>query len=640
MQIGRESVKQICFYLPQFHRIPENDRWWGEGFTEWTLVQRAQPLFHGHRQPRAPHEEWGYYNLLDPLVRKRQGETARAHGIYGFCYYHYWFNGKKLLERPVEQMLEDGYPDLPFCLCWANEPWSRRWDGSPHEILQPQEYGGPADWAAHFDYLRRYFLHPNYIKVDGKPVFLIYRIGLLGDANDMLGAWRQQARVHGWPGMHFLSVLGWVPDTRILVQELDGVCEFYPNYLGAFDWQFFHVGRLRVQTVEEAWRRILQVPKIHPVQYRGAFACWDDTPRLGDRGLVYLDAEPQKWREFLSRQMGRTLADRALPEKFLFINAWNEWGEGCYLEPDRDRGMALLEAVRDAQVRTGETTAMAPLSSAGRDGGPAQDPRFCEQGQDSAEADRPSNRLPHRTRHGQNPLQVPKVEHYYRLVRGDVISVLLQQGVQAKRVLELGCGSGDTGRQIKQVLAADWYVGIDKQADAARDARANLDLVHVADMEQTSAGQLGLAEQEFDLLVALDVLEHLYDPWDVLAELAQLLKPGGHAILSVPNTQNIALLADLVQGQWRYTREGLLDATHVRFFTWQGIEQLLAGAGLALVHMTMVLLPTIEAKDLKERGNVVNWGKLRIADLSKQEVLQLFSYQYITLAKRGGPSLS
>ncbi len=632
-------VKPICFYLPQFHRIPENDQWWGEGFTEWTLVQRARPLFPAHRQPRVPQQELGYYDLLDPQVRKWQGETARAHGIYGFCYYHYWFNGKRLLERPLEQMLQDGYPNLPFCLCWANEPWSRRWDGSPHEVLQPQEYGGPADWAAHFAYLRPYFRHPNYIKVEGKPVFLIYRIGHLDHANDRLRAWRHLALADGWPGMHFVSVLGWVPDTHVLLPELDGVCEFYPNYLGALDWQFFQLGTLRVQTVEEAWRRILQVPKIHSVQYRGAFASWDNTPRLRDRGVVYIDAPPDKWRAFLSRQIERTSTDAALPEKFLFINAWNEWGEGCYLEPDHHRGMALLGAIREALVLSEKAGSLASTPAHGPGSGPVQHPPSCRQGQDLERTDWLTSRSPHRTRHGRNPLRLPKAVADHRLVRGDVISVLLQQGVRAQRVLELGCGSGDTGRQIKQVLAADWYVGIDKHPETAQYARTNLDLVHIADIEETSPAELGLAEQDFDLLVALDSLGHLYNPWDVLAALVPLLKPGGRVILSVPNTQNIAVLADLAQGKWPYSPDGLLDATQVRFFTWQGIEQLLAGASLSVVHTTMVLQPHMAVTNLQERGNVVNWGKLRIADLSRNEVLQLFCCRYITLAERTSLSL-
>src|SRR5262249_20495976 len=171
------EIKPLCFYLPQFHRIPENDRWWGEGFTEWTLVRQAKPLFAGHPQPNVPTDELGYYDLLNPRVRQRQGELAAEHGIHGFCYYHYWFRGKKLLETPLELMLSDGYPAVPFCLCWANEPWSRRWHGKDQDVLQPQEYGEPADWSIHFDYLNTYFRDDRYIKVDGNPLFLIYRIG-------------------------------------------------------------------------------------------------------------------------------------------------------------------------------------------------------------------------------------------------------------------------------------------------------------------------------------------------------------------------------------------------------------------------------------------------------------------------------
>jgi hypothetical protein len=347
------AVKPICFHLPQFHRIPENDRWWGEGFTEWTLVRQAQPLFPEHHQPNRPHPEIGYYNLLDPQVRKKQGELARDHGVFGFCYYHYWFEGKKLLERPLELMLQDGYPDIPFCLNWANETWSRRWYGTANTVLQPQEYGDESDWREHFAYLCRFFRHPNYIKVHGNPVFLIYRIGHSHVLGDMLRLWRREAVAAGLPGMYFVSVLGGSPDSCLVLHEIDAVCEFFPPYL----WSLGVTGAARqgmiVQTVEEAWRAILQVCKVHPVQYRGAFHSWDNTPRRPQgQGVLYLNATPKAYEAFLDEQIRRVVDDVDLPESFLFVNAWNEWGEGACLEPDEHWGRGYLEAFRSAVNRS------------------------------------------------------------------------------------------------------------------------------------------------------------------------------------------------------------------------------------------------------------------------------------------------
>ena len=169
-------MKIIAFYLPQFHRVPENDKWWGEGFTEWTNTSRAKPLFVGHRQPRIPQNE-NYYDLLNPEVQEWQANLARKFGIFGFCYYHYWFNGKRLLEKPLETVLSTGKPDFPFCLSWANEPWTKTWEGNDKEVLMAQTYGDEADWLEHINYLLKCFKDDRYIKVDGCPQFLIYRPG-------------------------------------------------------------------------------------------------------------------------------------------------------------------------------------------------------------------------------------------------------------------------------------------------------------------------------------------------------------------------------------------------------------------------------------------------------------------------------
>ena len=195
-----KGIKIITFYLPQFHTIPENDNWWGEGFTEWTNVRKAQPLFPGHDQPRIPLD--GEYNLLDDNVKIRQAEQAKAHGVYGFCYYHYWFkNGRQLLEKPAEQMLLNPEVDIPFCFSWANENWSKNWDGGNREVIMEQDYGGKEDWEKHFQYLLPFFRDERYITVDGKPLFVIYKPDQIIDLYQMTIYWRKRAVEEGFPGL-------------------------------------------------------------------------------------------------------------------------------------------------------------------------------------------------------------------------------------------------------------------------------------------------------------------------------------------------------------------------------------------------------------------------------------------------------
>ena len=198
---GGTGVKAIAFYLPQFHPIPENDRAWGAGFTEWDNVRKARPLFEGHDQPRIP-EKRNYYSLLDPAVRRWQSELALENGIFGFCYYHYWFaRGKRLLEKPAESMLADPEAHIPFCFSWANENWSRRWDGGKNEVILRQDYGGRSEWQAHWEYLLPFFRDSRYITLDGKPLFLIYKPEEIPRLKDMLDCWQQAAKEAGFPGL-------------------------------------------------------------------------------------------------------------------------------------------------------------------------------------------------------------------------------------------------------------------------------------------------------------------------------------------------------------------------------------------------------------------------------------------------------
>ena len=194
-------MKIIAFYLPQFHDIPENDEWWGKGFTEWVNVKKAQPLYKGHEQPRIPMNE-NYYNLLDDNVKIWQANIAKEYGIYGFCYYHYWFGGKLLLEKPMEQMLKNPKVDIPFCISWANEPWTKAWVNES-KVLIPQFYGGKKEWKEHFDYLLPFFKDNRYIKEDNKPLFIIYRAEVIDCLNDMLDYWTELAQQNGFSGMKY-----------------------------------------------------------------------------------------------------------------------------------------------------------------------------------------------------------------------------------------------------------------------------------------------------------------------------------------------------------------------------------------------------------------------------------------------------
>ena len=342
-------VRAIAFYLPQFHRIPENDAWWGEGFTEWTNVRRAKPLFPGHEQPRVP-GPLGYYDLTDPGVAAAQAVLARAHGVHGFCYYYYWFNGKRLLERPLEQMVARGTPDFPFCVCWANENWTRRWDGRESDVLMEQRYGLD-DSARLFDDFMRLFKDPRYIRVGGRPLLLVYKAGLVPDLAATVALWRGRAAAAHMPDPYLVSC-----ETAEAVDPLgagvDAIVEFPPHRHRAV-WMNARVAGLdpSFTGVVTSYRaQVIQSLKRDPggpTTFRCVFPSWDNTARQGMRGTVFAGSSPELfgyWVEAMTRDTrGRLHGD----ERLLFVNAWNEWAEGCCLEPDARYGTQYLEALRD-----------------------------------------------------------------------------------------------------------------------------------------------------------------------------------------------------------------------------------------------------------------------------------------------------
>ncbi len=348
-------VKALAFFLPQYHPIPENDEWWGKGFTEWANVAKAKSCFRDHHQPLLP-SELGFYDLRVPEVRVAQAELAREYGIHGFCYYYYWFHGKKLLERPLEDMLASGAPDFPFCLCWANENWTRRWDGQDNEILCAQEHSPESD-ACFIDDVLPALLDPRYIKRNGEPLLLVYRPDLLADPLETTAIWRETARRAGLPGLHLCAV--WRDEDPRPI-GFDALVEFPPHHflrktiteqvegrVGGFEGEIYDY-----QAGVEAIEPLIDQP--FPV-YRGTMPAWDNTARIGKKAKIFIGT-PEcygKWLEQVVKETGERPDE---DDQFVFINAWNEWAEGAVLEPSQTHGRAYLEATRLALQTAADLT--------------------------------------------------------------------------------------------------------------------------------------------------------------------------------------------------------------------------------------------------------------------------------------------
>ena len=349
------GLKLIAFYLPQFHPIPENDAWWGMGFTEWRNVGKATPLFPGHHQPQLP-ADLGFYDLRLAETRAAQADLARRSGIHGFCYYHYWFQGKRLLERPFAEVLASGTPDLPFCLCWANEPWSRRWDGPDTEILKPQHYS-PEDDLAHIRWLLGPLADPRAIRVDGRPMFLVYRGDQLPDAARTTDCWRREAERAGIPGLHLVAVeTGWDAGWDATQSGFDAKVLFQPQFSQLASVPRIDQGpsKTRVFDYDAAWPVLAAPEPASYLRYDTVCPGWDNTARRGEDAWVLHHNTPESYERWLTLAVRRAM-QRPRDERLVFVNAWNEWAEGAHLEPDRRHGRAFLEATLRA-VHAGVVT--------------------------------------------------------------------------------------------------------------------------------------------------------------------------------------------------------------------------------------------------------------------------------------------
>ncbi len=352
-----KRAKIVAFYLPQFHPIPENDKWWGKGFTEWRNVVTARSLFPGHYQPRIP-ADLGFYDLRLPEVRESQSELARNYGIDVFCYWHYWFNGKLLLERPVLEILESGKPDFQFCLAWANENWTRRWDGLNNEILQKQTYGGFQDHIKHFNWLLKFFKDRRYFKIDNKPVFLIYRPAQIPDLKEMIELWRRLAKKEGFPDLFLIAIRASADSVQNWKQiGFDGEVIFQPLFPGIVNWYQFNRGIPLNQMsfifdYDEIANLMADLNEEIVKQSDTSFACvtpmWDNTARRKNlKPFILTNSSPETFEKWLNLEIER-VQNRRPEYRIVFINAWNEWAEGNYLEPDLKFGHAYLNAVKRA----------------------------------------------------------------------------------------------------------------------------------------------------------------------------------------------------------------------------------------------------------------------------------------------------
>lgn len=366
------KARAIAFYLPQFHPTPENDAWWGKGFTEWTNVAPARPRFKGHYQPHVP-ADLGFYDLRVAETRVAQADLARSYGIEGFCYYHYWFQGKRLLHRPIDDVLATGAPDFPFCLCWANQSWTRTWSGREAEVLIRQAYD-EADHARHIEWLCQVFADPRYLKVSGRPLFLIYLPEHIPNISAVIESWRSTciARIGVEPWLCGVRT-GYSSLENMDIKRLgfDGVVEFEPNR-NHFPIDMNSTGRtvsaLR-RLLPNTWYEVLtnsrwlrntslstlvdykayvsnstRRPAVEEAVYPSVFPSWDNTARRKSATIIE-NHSPESFKLWVKDQVGRVLA-RDRDQRLLFINAWNEWAEGCHLEPDQMHGHGFLRALQ------------------------------------------------------------------------------------------------------------------------------------------------------------------------------------------------------------------------------------------------------------------------------------------------------
>ncbi|MEF9933462.1 MAG: glycoside hydrolase family 99-like domain-containing protein [Cetobacterium sp.] len=354
-------MKIIAYHLPQFHSTLENDQWWGKNFTEWNNVKNGKSFFEDHNQPNEPLNDF-YYNMLDKQTLRWQNKLSEKYGIYGFCYYHYWFEGRKMLEKPIENLLEWKEIKQNYCLCWANHNWRRTWDGTD-ELLIRQSYGKKESWRMHFEYLLYFFKDERYIKKDGQPVFLIYDPLSIPECDEMLEYWNELAKDNGIESIYVIESLNNVRNKflenskGVVIREPAYSKEMKSSYKIFFDTLKYKLKRItkiykvynpiKFYDYDLVWKNLIKNAKTleipNKIVYQGSFLNWDNTPRHKTNGSVFRGLTKDKFEINLKKQKEISKKNKS---EFLFFNAWNEWGEGMYLEPDKKNGYKYLEVIK------------------------------------------------------------------------------------------------------------------------------------------------------------------------------------------------------------------------------------------------------------------------------------------------------
>lgn len=346
-------MKILALHLPQYHRILENDKWWGKGFTDWTNVKKAKPLFNGHKQPIVPLNR-NYYDMTDIETFEFQAKMAKEYGVYGFIYYHYWFNGKLLLEKPCEKLLQHSEVKNHYCFCWANETWARTWDGHDTDILIKQEYGGEKDWKAHIEYLLSFFKDERYIKINNKPVMFFYSCCRIEKFNEMIDYWKKFLVENGFSGIHVVEFINSFNKGNKNINS-DVVAEFEPLCTSKYYISSIHKIRrflnkklscIDFMSYDYVWKKLINKRHDYGKKiYRSCFVDFDNSARKGKKALIMRGSSPEKFEKYLKQLIEDN--KRNYDNNFLIINAWNEWAEGAILEPTEENKFGYLEAIKN-----------------------------------------------------------------------------------------------------------------------------------------------------------------------------------------------------------------------------------------------------------------------------------------------------